>query len=424
MPLAIIRFLLACSIGFALELGLDYFFRPNDLLNPITRLAGVYHWLVTSGPRKPELNITNLVELNKETTRDDVSSSNVCRERAFTGAMLATLSQAHPSVVVLDKWYEPQSCEHDLHDRELSQMLIAGIRKLCADRTTVVVGRQVNLEQSSLPLNPAINFKAEGCGCVKEGIANVDSDLRRIPLWWLGVDSVAEWNGPPPSMALVAGIAKNPTLLQNPMLARAKWMLAQAKSEPLYVSFLSSAQFEGVILPVKNLVCGDEPWRACREGERPPDAICGQPGSWTECKNDKTPQLVDSIRNGQVVVFGEQTQGVDEWPTVVGKQYGFILQANYIESLLDHRLFRKVPDWIDIVAGLVMLLGFEFILKFYEAKRLLALALAGLFIVVVFLIVYLVVNLAGFYPDPRFGIFSILGSRVVEFFVRHPPAGG
>jgi hypothetical protein len=184
-------------------------------------------------------------------------------------------------------------------------------------------------ESSVYPLDPALEFKLPP-GCVAEGVLNMDLDLRRVVLWWPNVGSVSNSQLPPPTLALAAAIAASPMFLGTGRLAG--WT---PNSPTPYVSFVQSGQFDAYNMAARDLVCkanGPQDWRACSDDEIGP--------------------RIRSLVQGRVVVIGEDFPEVDRHDTVVGNLPGYVLQANYIESLLDDRLIRPMPalSWITMPA--------------------------------------------------------------------------
>jgi CHASE2 domain-containing sensor protein len=92
--------------------------------------------------------------------------------------------------------------------------------------------------------------------------------------------------------------------------------------------------------------------------------------------------------------------GLDRHDTVVGEMPGYMLQANYLESLLDDRLIRPVPEVIDWISGFLVYATFEFIVRRYHHRR----GLGVFWTLVLFsgaaLTVYLSVTLFGYYLNP------------------------
>jgi hypothetical protein len=121
---------------------------------------------------------------------------------------------------------------------------------------------------------------------------------------------------------------------------------------------------------------------------------------------------VKSLFRGKVTVIGELDYS-DYHSTVVGNTPGYVLQANYVESLLDDRLILPVPEWVDLLTGLGIFLLYERFFDSFRGYRS-VLAVLGLFIFTT-LIVYLAVNLLGYYLNPAFfSILSVLSSRIIE----------
>ena len=286
-------------------------------------IATFYHRLVTASPRKPVPRFTSLVILSADGSPPGVSLWNVCHERLFLGDLLKSLSTANPNVIVIDKYFGETTCPAgDPGTRNF----IEALRVACRNNTPVVVGRNVN-EQSrersgrpdfyaldaALKLDPPVT-------CVSEGIVNTYPDLRRAALWWPNVQSTANSKKPPPSLALAAAMAASPQLLDAGRLAG--WT-----TDPPYISLLEVRQFKPWTVSARDAVCGSPSppgWRACQEGELNPRVL--------------------SLVHGRVVVIGEDIPELDHHDTVVGNVPGYMLQANYIESLLDDRLIRPVPD--------------------------------------------------------------------------------
>ena len=388
-----IAFALACFMTWGLEQWRDYEVEGNGegsiITQPISGAATFYHHLVTAGPRKLKPSFTVLVEISRRTTPRGLDLTNTCAQRRYLGELLKGLALTHPNVVVIDKFFGMGCPAEDPGTRNL----VAGFAKLCEDRARVVVGRAIEEDsrnRGSPPyrLEEAFDFRAAGAGCVNEGVVNFDSDPRRASLWFPDVQPVAYSNAPAPSLTLAAALAHKPDL------KIANW---PSTSPSPYVGFLESGQFDSVTLQASDVVCGTrDDWRACRENEIPP--------------------YVRALTRGKVVVIGEDYPGIDRHTTVVGDVAGYVLQANYIESILDDRLIRPVPELLDWAAGLMIFVCFEYLFsRYYGIRKLTRLAL--LFAATA-LAVYLTVTLLGYYLNPTtISILAVLNSRVIEFFL-------
>jgi CHASE2 domain-containing sensor protein len=92
--------------------------------------------------------------------------------------------------------------------------------------------------------------------------------------------------------------------------------------------------------------------------------------------------------------------GLDRHDTVVGDMPGYMLQANYLESLLDDRLIRPVPEAVDWISGFVVYAAFEFIIRRYHRRRVPGVLWALVLLSGTALTVYLAVTLFGYYLNP------------------------
>jgi hypothetical protein len=314
----------------------------------------------------------------------------VCAERNFLGEALKTLSHAKVRVVVIDKKFGDSTCPKDDPG---TLNLMRGVQALCAAHITLVVGREVNKSARSqtpraaaYPLYPSLAFAPEAA-CVTEGVINTYQDQRRVALWWPNVQPVSGSHGAPPTLALAASLAASPSFLRNGRLAG--W----TPDAPVpYVSFVRRGQFDDYDIAARDLVCsgpGNLGWRACEDSE--------------------LSQKVRSLADGRIIIVGEDVAGIDRHDTVVGEMPGYILQANYIESLLDDRLIRPVPESLNVLAGLVFFAAFEYIAWRHHERRLYALSLIALLVVNSGLVIYLSVTLLGYYLNPAtIGLLAVL----------------
>jgi hypothetical protein len=353
----------------------------NFLTQSIFGLETFYHQLVTANPRKPAPRFTSLITLSETFCPVGASHLNVCRERGFLGEVLKTLSHAKVRAVVIDKYFGDTTCPKDDPG---TLNLMRGAQALCAAHITLVVGRKVSESARSQtaragahPLEPSLTF-APQAACVTEGVVNTDIDPRRAPIWWPNIQPVSGSNSAPPSLALAASLAASPMFMQNGRLAG--W--TPDAPDP-YVSFVRRGQFDGYSIAARDLVCsapGNPGWRACADAELSPK--------------------IRSVADGRVVIIGEDVTDIDRHDTVVGEMAGYVLQANYIESLLDDRLIRPVPEGLNVLAGLLFFAAFEYIAWRYHERRLRAFSLVALLIASAGLAIYLSVTLLGYYLNP------------------------
>ena len=422
-----VYFVIACVLTYGLEFWLDRSLErldqpQNYLTQGLFDVAAFYHRLVTIRPRKASPRFTGLVILSSKASPPGISMLNVCPERRFLGELLKSLVNVHPRVVVIDKKFGLTTCPDDDPG---TLNLYAGMQSLCTSHVRVIVGRLVGEDtrkQKNIttvyPLEPALSFRkvtppsaVDSAAdvprlsasdtpeqCVFEGVVNTVQDNRRAGLWFPNVEPVETYHGSPPSLALAAALSASPNLLHSGTLDGLK------SESPPYVSFVETEDFENYEVRARDLVCksADPPgWRACTDGEIDPSVRA---------------KLLASV-----VLIGEDDSGSDRHDTAVGEIPGYYLQANYIESLLDDRLIRPVPEIINIVAGFSVFVGFEFIAWYYHHHRVKALLRFAVLVLGSGLIVYFSVTLFGYYLNPTaIGVLAIL-LRVADLALM--PAG-
>jgi hypothetical protein len=420
-----IAFCLACLLTFGFEKWLDSVVEEqgqhNIVTKPLFSIGSVYQRLVTAGPRKPEERFVVPVEITIAKTKEKKSigthvenARNLCLERRYIGALLKTLALFHPNVVVIDKYYGTDPCPFDaaappcaVTDNDTCE-LVEGIKSLCADEAKVVVGRAVVEDADPVkgeyyPLEDGYDFRENGAGCVQEALVNLDTDFRRVSLRSLNVlraATVPESCGDvedtppasvlkschPPSLPLAAAIA------YTDGLSVADW---PDTVPPPYVSFIKPEQF--VKLDSSEVLCGSrDNWRACEA-------------------SDAKPALRDRVR-GKVVIIGDNLPETDQHYTVVGWVPGYLLQANYIESLIDDRVFRPLPEGLDFGAGFVVFFWFEYLFWRYHGFQ--ALIRVALLFCGVGAVVYLAATNAKYYFDPATtSVLAVLNSRIMELLM-------
>src|SRR5262249_55612510 len=146
------------------------------------------------------------------------------------------------------------------------------------------------------PLDPALAFEPLR-SCVTEGVVNIDTDLRRVVLWWPNVQPVNNSSAPPPSLAFAAARAAAPDLLENSRIAG--W---SPQSKRPYISFLEPDQFKAYTVLARDLICSS-----------------GSAAGWRACSGDELKPGVRERTHSRIVVIGEEYPDVDRHDTVVGE---------------------------------------------------------------------------------------------------------
>jgi CHASE2 domain-containing sensor protein len=132
--------------------------------------------------------------------------------------------------------------------------------------------------------------------------------------------------------------------------------------------------------------------------------------------------------SGRVVLVGELDLVQDAHKSVVGKMPGYLMQANFIEALLDDRYYRSMPV-LDYVYGFIFLAALELILILWREHWMLMMVLIIVLLGLSVVGLYLTLKLARWYVNPvpvglaavTVRILGALFHRVEEQF-NHPSA--
>lgn len=314
----------------------------------------LYQRFVTASYRKPRPHSVRLITLSSLAEPKDVLA-NPCKKREFVGAILRKVADVCPSVVVLDLWYSPEVCKGG-DDALRAETLNGTITDLAAHLPIVVATNSETLEELELNQDPEVQqlkqtgltrkdqivdaYVQFGGEKVSYGLARLNCDSRRIPLLW----SVY-----PGREAVQKGTIREPTLSYEAATKADHALTAVLKKilttdQHPFTSFVAESEFD----PIHGIqvVCGrtlksSEEWQDCQTG-----------GSFD----------ISSLR-GKVVIIGELSDR-DNHESVIGNVPGYVLHANYLESLLDDRYLSPVNPFLEFAftaLGIVIIVVlFEF----------------------------------------------------------------
>jgi hypothetical protein len=294
---------------------------------------------------------------------------NICNQRRFLAHLLGVLQSSRPSVLVFDKYFGPTTCDPGGPETTAFK---EGVRRLQQDGTTVVVGRRI--DRATATADPALTFLPDKPPL--EGFVNLHEDTRRVSLRWSVLERDSKLPVELPTLSVAAATAHSPRLLEQDRLRHAY----DEYSYP-YVSFLAPEQFGPYRMSAIELLCGTETSRYA---------------DWSTCGGDR-----DKLRllRGRVVLVGDRLPDQDQHPSVIGTLPGVLLHANYIEAILDERIFEPIPGWLDVVLGLLIVIAFEYVSLTSERPSQLVWRSAFLFAVAM-LLAYLSIVVSGRYVNP------------------------
>ncbi|MBV9624206.1 MAG: CHASE2 domain-containing protein [Acidobacteria bacterium] len=271
-----------------------------------------------------------------------IMGQNLCGEsgqRAFMASLLRTIARAHPAGIAIDKWYAQSSCPAgDLGTKKLQ----CALAEISTDVSIVLGAKAENerdIERRSRPLLSELKRKGfrsyellgearlplgedPALPNVRYGILTLDYDVRKIPLSWPVYASEQDVGKPGqpaflPSLSLVAAQEHDPSaakdLTRNP-----------------FTGFLNETELNPY--SAIDLICGpgaapSSDWRTCQPGQVDRQALA-------------------DLKSHLVIVGEDNPNGDDFFETPTGQMPGVLLQANYIESMLDDRYLRSGRDWL------------------------------------------------------------------------------
>lgn len=392
----IMAFLIWCLCTFTAELLLTHFINHQNVADSIFNLRTVYQKLITAGPRELRQNYTALVVINPDED-DDYKQAvqdvrNPCGERGTRIALakiLNKIAKQNPSVIVIDKFFSI-ACKDDYEGTEQLKNTLKEIGL----HTPIVIGMLAPygtehsgpvpvLEKSQLfPTSESDNINN-----IHQGIVNIDPDNRKLALTWLVKSDENAKAKEIDTLAFAAVKAyyqtqSGPSATEYPEVIK----LSVLNKNP-YISFIDPAKFE-LKIPAGKLMKSDS--------------------------SENFPQL-----RGKIVIIGESGNQYDKHDSVFNsKMDGFILQANYIEAMLDQRYYESIP-WLDYVIGFFVFVAVYAADKAPCSTRKLLTHLS-IILVGTCLVIYSLVGLVGFYMNPV-AISSLILVIVImhHFFPNH-----
>ncbi|HEY4187304.1 MAG TPA: CHASE2 domain-containing protein [Polyangia bacterium] len=326
-----------------------------------------YQRVVTAGFRVPRPHYTALVVLDS-TTGEEFRTGTVCDRRRVLTNLIPRLLPYEPSAIVIDQDFAPKECS----DHAINKALAKAIARVTtvpiivgANESTVAEARKDNpalvaalgarvardpiiIEQDIFPLGPQPT----------RGLVRVSVDERRIPTFWTAVDLPGP--GDPRSVPTISLFG---ALADDPFLDHTRRWKRMEHVHP-YTSLIPESDFHDYSYNGSLFLA---------PGAVPPPA----PG----------------LRHRVVVVGKISSEDIHRGPA--GEMPGFVLQANYIEALLDDRGLFPTPRWIDMVLSFLCFVAIHGLFSGGKPWKGLALSL-GFFVTAAFA-VHLTATLFGYY---------------------------
>ena len=327
---------------------------------------------------------------------------NYCALRAFTARVLERLASVSPSAIVIDWSNDPASCPSD----------DAGTKDLINAAQRVTAGEVQDAKGHSFPAVPVITaratwdrawferYAAENAlrvdpGAMGEddfvgqpdvldgshadfGLIRLDCESDRIPLHWNFYASPQDVGKPPrpaETMSVLAvRLSNHGSAIGRPRLQR----LMRDEVNP-YASLFAEKEFSEV--HALDLVCN----------ERPDDV-----SKYGGCKGGK-PEELKKLRT-KIALLGDVSGREDFHRTPIGDVPGALLQANYIEYLINGQYMKPVSWSIQLLISIAWFAAIEYIFSKYTHQPLYALSLSLAAIVLgIFVFFFIAVRLLGYH---------------------------
>lgn len=402
---AIVAFVIACIVAWAVEIAAEHAFEDKGkMAGSLFSLGGIYQQVITSGPRKPIQKFTVLVDARADNDKYYPSLSNgvlnACERRTPLAALIRAIARARPSVIVLDYSFNEKQCAaEDGHTADLKAAI-----GVVSESVPIVYGRRNAPDRT---LEPSLAFPVTRRAMLQQGMINFDPDTRRLPLNWAIHTTPPSTNKEAwtwfPTLALSAARSQN-AQLEKKYVRLANFLHIAEDAGPdggqqavhPFVSFLQPAQM--TLYAAGEVLCGANYTSALAGTESTPCTL-----------SDEIPNTL----RGKIVVVGESGPA-DAHDSVIGLVPGFILQANYIEALLDERYYKPAPPWIDFAFGLVIFIALTAASEVENGVRMIALCAATL--AVAYVSIYFAIMHLGYYTNPVavsvFALVITLGHRI------------
>jgi hypothetical protein len=227
---------------------------------------------------------------------------------------------------------------------------------------------------------PSLNFAVQSPQ-FQEAIVNLEPDTRRVPLQWETYETQEQaervigprqWQN---TIALQVSKAHPDKLLERN--SRISSFIERHQSP--FISFIEEQNFKEIL--------------ASRIVSR--ESGTGR----LDCASEPLPEDLRKQIAGHVVIIDEINHDLDDHPTVVGRMSGLLVQANFIEALLDDRLFRPVPA-LDYALAFLMMTTLELVLILYQGRVLQLILMLLLFSACSIAFLFCMVKFPAWYVDP------------------------
>jgi len=366
-------FLLACLVGFVFE-------HAQSIASSLLGAEAIYQRVVTRGFRAPIPRFTAVVTVREGQEPPEVTLVNACEQRRFLARLITAIADAGPHAIVIDKYFKDKVCDSNPSGTTALQDALSQLEQR---HIPVVVGRLIADDGQ---LMPALAFSQSN---VTEGEITLEEDERRAALRWTLTDGNGRSAGTINTLSMAAALAHTPRLLQENRRLSSFYDAGEAP----FVSFLPRSAYQDYSFAAIKVMCGESatattPWRTCSHADA---------------------NIAKSLR-GRLVLIGEDS-GLDAHAAVIGQVPGVLLQAIYVEAILDDALFAPISSVLTYVYGALVFILLKGLIE-WSPKGVIAWVALG-----VLLSYAVTVALApfGYYLNPGLGIIALVFGETLNY---------
>jgi hypothetical protein len=324
---------LAFAVPFALEYGPEYVqehesCEPSEG-HPFLQSAFFYHHVTRFNSRSVANKFTRIVTVSLGSEGAEPG----CVGRELHARLLEQLLREPPGAIVLDFAYTEEACKstsaESLHLQRALAMAVSqhipitlGLWDLTeTERLNEGIQLPHSLKVNQAVLDPFQTWRPVPEGShVGYGLKRLQCDVEAIPLAWpTYLDTTLNTQQTLPTLAKAAVNLWDRKALEEPRVHE-----AVTKDKDLLVPFLDENEITKYT--ATQVLCGHTV----------------EPGLWKNCNTpgNRNTMILDDLRSRIVVIY--EVNETDRHNSPIGSVPGGVLQANYVESLLDRTYYGRV----------------------------------------------------------------------------------
>jgi hypothetical protein len=338
--------------------------------------ATLYQRYATAEFRKPRTHYVRLILLSEKAVPNEVTA-NACERREYIATLLRRLATLAPAVIALDIEFRRDACNDNKNSCEMAENLRKAVREvsqtipiimaqgeIAANETDQAGDLQVKgLSDRDLILRAHDPFEGN---LLRFGLPRLACETRAAPLFWRVYGNkntperkpAAQFEAPAGDSADNCGSTEAGTVLKPPPEELPVVLSMEPRWEPAF-AYQVARTYDSDLDGVLNRFVSDN--RAPFISFIPESGFDQIPLD-SLYENLPTDELRNTLR-GKIVLIAQPSASDVFRDTPLGTTYGYVLQANYIEALLDDRYFLPARPWIELV---LTILGILIILLIFE----------------------------------------------------------